>query len=107
LQGESASLVALTPMSSNASTPTPTNAASVATVAPTASVSPARTPGNRSVPNYPSLEQVYDLSSNVQGIIFALIFGFLAGIVINALQKEASLIMGQIQSTSPGQDGSG
>ena len=103
----SISLVALTPMSSNASTSTPTNAAGVATITPTASVSPATTPGNRSVPNYPSLEQVYDLTSNVQGIIFALIFGFLPALVINALQQEASLIAGQIQSTHPGEDGSG
>ena len=103
----SISLVALTPMSSNASTSTSTNAATVAIVTPTASVSPATTPGNRSVPNYPSLEQVYDLSGNVQGIIFALIFGFLPSIVINALQKEAALMMGQLQSTNPGQDGAG
>ncbi|HEX6484745.1 MAG TPA: hypothetical protein VF043_38360 [Ktedonobacteraceae bacterium] len=74
----SISLVALTPMSSNASTSTSTNTATVATVTPTASVSPAPAPGNRSVPNYPSLEQVYDLTSNVQGIIFCPYLWFFA-----------------------------
>ena len=103
----SISLVALMPMSSNAVTSTSTNTAAVATVTPTASVSSATTPGNRSVPNYPSLEQIYDLNGNVQGIIFALIFGFLPGLIINALQQEASLMMGQIQSTHPGEDGAG
>jgi hypothetical protein len=62
---------------------------------------------DRTIPNYPSLDQVYNLTGNVQGVIFALIFGFLTSLVINSLQKEAALMMGQLKSTDPGEDGAG
>ena len=64
----------------------------------------AHTPqGNRSIPNYPSLDEVYSLTNNVQGVIFALIFGFLPSLVINALQREATDLQNQLQSTDPGE----
>lgn len=57
----------------------------------------------RSIPNYPALEQVYNLSNNVQGVIFAAIFGFLPSLVISALQREAAGLQSEIQSTDPGE----
>jgi hypothetical protein len=101
----SITLVTLTPMQSNSSTSTPT--VIVTTATSRAAVSSVTAPASRSVPNYPSLDQVYSLSTNVQGVIFAVIFGFLPSLVIGALQKEASQMMGQIQSTAPGEDGDG
>ena len=103
----SITLVALTPMQSSSSTSTSTPTAIVATVTPTAAVSTATAPGSRTIPNYPSLDQVYNLSGNVQGVIFALIFGFLPSLVINALQKEDAAMLGQLKSTDPGEDGAG
>ncbi len=103
----SISLVTLTPMQSTNSASTSTPSAIVATATPTSAVGPATAPANRVVPNYPSLDQVYSLTTNVQGVIFAVIFGFLPTFVINALQREASLMMGQLKSTDPGEDGSG
>lgn len=103
----SITLVALTPMQSSSSTSTSTPAAIVATVTPTAAISSATAPGSRTIPNYPSLDQVYNLSGNVQGVIFALIFGFLPSLVINALQKEGAAMVGQLKSTDPGEDGAG
>ena len=103
----SITLVTLTPMQSNASTSTPTPAAIVAAATPTTAISSATTPSSRIVPNYPSLDQVYSLSTNVQGVIFAVIFGFLPSLIIGSLQKEASLMMGQLKSTDPGEDGDG
>lgn len=98
----SITLVALTPGPSNLSTPTPT--AIVATATTTAATSaPAAPQGNRSIPNYPSLDEIYSLTNNVQGVIFALVFGFLPSLVINALQREATDLQHQIQSTDPGE----
>ncbi|HZU68830.1 MAG TPA: hypothetical protein VFA09_16250 [Ktedonobacteraceae bacterium] len=103
----SIALVSLTPVQSSNNAVTPTRSAVVATATPTAALGPATAPVNRVVPNYPSLDQVYSLTTNVQGVIFAAIFGFLPSLVINALQKEAALIMGQLKSTDPGEDGHG
>ena len=103
----SITLVTLTPAQSSTSPSVATPTAVVATVTPTAAVSSATAPTSRTVPNYPSLDQVYSLTTNVQGVIFAVIFGFLPSLVINALQKEASLMMGQLKSTDPGEDGGG
>ncbi|HJT58982.1 MAG TPA: hypothetical protein VJ761_20905 [Ktedonobacteraceae bacterium] len=103
----SITLVTLTPAQSGNSASVATPTAVVATVTPTAAVSSATAPTSRTVPNYPSLDQVYSLTTNVQGVIFAVIFGFLPSLVINALQKEASLMMGQLKSTDPGEDGGG
>src|SRR5579875_1096415 len=103
----SIALVSLTPAQSSNNTATPTHPAIVATATPTAVLGPATAPASRVVPNYPSLDQVYSLTTNVQGVIFAAIFGFLPSLVINALQKEASLIMSQLKSTDPGEDGGG
>ncbi|MEO8972805.1 MAG: hypothetical protein ABI406_14545, partial [Ktedonobacteraceae bacterium] len=98
----SITLVALTPGPSNTRTPTP--AAIVATATVTAATSaPAAPQGNRSVPNYPSLDEIYSLTNNVQGVIFALVFGFLPSLVINALQREATDLQNQLQSTDPGE----
>jgi hypothetical protein len=103
----SITLVSLTPMQSSASSSTPTPTAIVAPATPTAAVSSVTTPTNRIVPNYPSLDQVYSLSTNVQGVIFAVIFGFLPSFLIGGLQKEATLMLGQLASTDPGEDGDG
>lgn len=103
----SITLVTLTPAQSNTGTSVSTPTAIVATVTPIAAPGSATAPMSRTVPNYPPLDQVYNLTTNVQGIIFAVIFGFLPSLVINALQKEASLMMGQLKSTEPGEDGGG
>jgi len=95
----SITLVALTPGPSNTSIPTPTAIVANATVT-TATTAPQ---GNRSIPNYPSLDEIYSLSNNVQGVIFALVFGFLPSLVINALQREAVDLQNQLQSTDPGE----
>ncbi len=101
----SITLVALTPGPSNTSTRTPTAivATSTATTATPPSAAPAAPQGNRSIPNYPSLDEIYSLTNNVQGVIFALIFGFLPSLVINALQREAEDLQNQLQSTDPGE----
>ncbi|MHB8595904.1 MAG: hypothetical protein ACYDER_03740 [Ktedonobacteraceae bacterium] len=99
----SITLVALTPGPSNIGTPAPV--AIVATVTATTSA-PTAPQGNRSIPNYPSLDEIYSLTNNVQGVIFALVFGFLPSLVINALQREAADLQCQLQSTDPGEQAS-
>ncbi len=99
----SITLVALTPGPSNTATPTPT--AIVATATTTTSA-PAAPQGNRSIPNYPSLNDIYSLSNNIQGVIFALVFGLLPGLVITFLQREAAAWQKQLQSADPGEQGS-
>lgn len=100
----SITLVALTPGPSNTVTPTPTAIVATATVTATTTTSaPAAPQGKRSIPNYPSLDEVYSLTNNVQGVIFALAFGFLPSLVINALQREATDLQNQLQSTDPGE----
>lgn len=101
----SITLVALTPGPSNTSTPTPTTIVANATVT-AATSAPTAPQGNRSIPNYPSLDEIYSLSNNVQGVIFALVFGFLPSLVINALQREAADLQCQLQSTDPGEQAS-
>ncbi len=105
----SITLFALTPGPSNTTAlSTGAQTAVVATAAPGASsTQPSIIPqGERSIPNYPSLDQIYNLSNNVQGVIFAAIFGFLPSLIISSLQKEASALQSEIQSTDPGEQDS-
>ncbi len=107
----SITLVALTPGPSNTGTPAPVAIVATATVtaatsAPVAPTAPTAPQGNRSIPNYPSLDEIYSLTNNVQGVIFALVFGFLPSLVINALQREAADLQCQLQSTDPGEQAS-
>lgn len=53
-------------------------------------------------PAYPPLQNIYDLTQNPQGIVFAAIFGFLPSLVIGLLQQQAQTIQSQIQSSSAG-----
>lgn len=101
----SITLVALTPGPSNTGTPAPVAIVATATVT-AATSAPTAPQSNRSIPNYPSLDEIYSLTNNVQGVIFALVFGFLPGLVINALQREAADLQYQLQSTDPGEQAS-
>ncbi len=101
----SITLVALTPGPSNTGTPAPVAIVATATVT-AATSAPTAPQGNRSIPNYPSLDEIYSLTNNVQGVIFALVFGFLPSLVINALQREAADLQSQLQSTDPGEQAS-
>jgi hypothetical protein len=101
----SITLVALTPGPSNTGSPAPVAIVATATVT-AATSAPTAPQGNRSIPNYPSLDEIYSLTNNVQGVIFALVFGFLPSLVINALQREAADLQCQLQSTDPGEQAS-